>query len=556
MESIIFSLGYHAKSASLVSGLTCISAFLIFFLLSLFARRTSPIRKQALYNTCSIYLLLVGTYEIFLYMIMGVTSDAQRALLYHRLAYFAGLPTIPLFLYIVIILSFGGFQELLLSSKLSPKWKNMTKQLWTPIWLLTAVVWLANFTDMITDSELLLAARAHPIAKSFIPLMGVISQANNIWGSNLFWRLWQATFTMIVIMSIAYLFRANFGDRIESSNSETKSFSQKLRAFFVQGVRNKNPNVKWLKTFSFLSLIHILTTAFQGLIGYDWPSSFPIPVYSASLLMFAFAFILIGEIVEARENVIVAYTSSYGSRMVSIVAHEMGTPLFIIRGFVTKLERDFQKRLKKNGANTTHHEIERHLAYLDKIQKALDRLAETADDLKTKAGIFRTTLKPAPINDIISQIAVPTNYDSKGKKFSFKLSLDSGIDRIIIDEEQMRLILRNLIENSIDSVPQNGGIIQVATRVRKNQVAICVQDNGAGIPKKYLDKIREPFFTTKLKGTGLGLSIIEGFLKEIKGTLNIESAEGIGTTVEIALPKSVSPMIWKKYNNFTRRKNE
>lgn len=511
MRDIIFYTGSAAKYAALISGLTCISAFIIFFLLSLFARKTSPITKRSLYHTCSLYLVLVGIYQIFLYFNMAERSDPELALFYHRMAYFFGLPTIPIFLHVVLILTMGGYRETIASNKLSSSFRHLLRPLWKWIWILTTGVWLINLADILTGADLLLAPRLKPLPDSFIPLMAVKHNQFTILGGNPVWRIWQVTFTLTVGLALIFLIRAIWFDKAEQ-------------------------NFKWIKSFSFLSFLHILFTAIQGLIGYEWQHSFPIPVYSATFLMFAFAFVLIGEIIEARENVIVAYTSSYGSRMVGVVAHELATPLFIIRGYLSKLQEEFSKRRHKKSLSFTSHELERYSNYLEKTGKALNRLSKSVDDLKAKAGIFRTRLKPVKINELIHELADPHEYKHKGKKFEFDVETDAAIQDIPIDPEQMRLILRNLIDNAIDALPPENGTIKLMTALQGGQVYITVLDNGRGIPQKFFDKISEPFFTTKFKGTGLGLAIAKSFLNEIKATLTLDSAEGQGTKVDIVIP--------------------
>jgi len=442
---------------------------------------------------------------------MAEQSDPERALFYHRMAYFFGLPTIPIFLHVVLILTMGGYRETIASNKLSASFRRILRTLWKWIWIFTAMVWLINLVDIITGLNILLAPRLNPIPNSFIPLMAVKNNELTFLGANPVWRVWQVTFTFIVGLALIFLIRAIWFDKAER-------------------------NFKWIKSFSFLSFLHMLFTAIQGLIGYQWQHSFPIPVYSATFLMFAFAFVLIGEIIEARENVIVAYTSSYGSRMVGVVAHELATPLFIIRGYLSKLKEEFGKRRHKKSLSFTSHELDRYFSYLDKTEKALNRLTKSVDDLKAKAGIFRTKLQPVNINELMRELGQPNEYKHKEKEFKFDVETDDAIQDILIDPEQMRLILRNLIDNAIDALPQKNGTIKLMTSLKGEQVYITVFDNGQGIPQKFLDKISEPFFTTKFKGTGLGLAIVKSFLNEIKGGLTLDSVEGKGTKVDIVIP--------------------
>jgi len=122
---------------------------------------------------------------------------------------------------------------------------------------------------------------------------------------------------------------------------------------------------------------------------------------------------------------------------------------------------------------------------------------------------------------------------------------------VYADVSQLELALMNLIINARDAMP-DGGVIRVNCENksigkkdelgldRGDYVLMAVVDNGAGIPKDIVDRVLEPFFTTKPvgKGTGLGLSMAYGFAKQSGGALRIESEEGHGTRIEIWLPRA------------------
>jgi CheY-like chemotaxis protein len=119
------------------------------------------------------------------------------------------------------------------------------------------------------------------------------------------------------------------------------------------------------------------------------------------------------------------------------------------------------------------------------------------------------------------------------------------------DASQLELALMNLIINARDAMP-DGGVVQVNCTNRSierpgevgvspgDYVILTVADEGTGIPKDIIDRVLEPFFTTKEvgKGTGLGLPMAYGFAKQSGGVLRIESEEGKGTRIEIWLPRA------------------
>ncbi|HLE01179.1 MAG TPA: ATP-binding protein, partial [Bdellovibrionota bacterium] len=103
-------------------------------------------------------------------------------------------------------------------------------------------------------------------------------------------------------------------------------------------------------------------------------------------------------------------------------------------------------------------------------------------------------------------------------------------------------VFLNLFNNAVDAMP-GGGQIRVSARVADDNLLILVKDSGRGIPADLLDKVMEPFFTTKEvgKGTGLGLSISHGIIEEHSGTMRVRNHPEGGAEFEIRLPLPGEP---------------
>nr|WP_230412575.1 PAS domain-containing sensor histidine kinase [Pseudomonas syringae] len=128
-----------------------------------------------------------------------------------------------------------------------------------------------------------------------------------------------------------------------------------------------------------------------------------------------------------------------------------------------------------------------------------------------------------------------------------KLDLCADEPWVLVDTNQLENAILNLVINARDAMP-NGGTISIMTQVEPTldlntnaMVTIKVRDTGCGIAPSLLEKVMEPFFTTKPigQGTGLGLSMVYGFANQSKGSLSIDSALGVGTTVSICLPENM-----------------
>jgi signal transduction histidine kinase len=140
---------------------------------------------------------------------------------------------------------------------------------------------------------------------------------------------------------------------------------------------------------------------------------------------------------------------------------------------------------------------------------------------------------------------------AKDKSFNVTMNtdFDDTIGKINIVQQEIGRVILNLITNAFYAVNEKSSFakaseedyvptVWVSTRKDKNQIIISVRDNGNGIPKKVLDKIFQPFFTTKPtgQGTGLGLSLSYDIVKAHGGELAVETKEGEGSTFSILLP--------------------
>jgi CheY-like chemotaxis protein len=134
---------------------------------------------------------------------------------------------------------------------------------------------------------------------------------------------------------------------------------------------------------------------------------------------------------------------------------------------------------------------------------------------------------------------------------NFEWQFADGIWKVFADQAQLELALMNLIINARDAMPA-GGTVTISAENRKvaadelpgasagDYVRLAVQDTGTGIPRENLEKVMEPFFTTKEvgKGSGLGLSMVYGFAKQSNGAFCLESETGKGTVAELWLPRA------------------
>jgi len=537
-------LSSNADYALLISGSCLISAFVIFLIMYLIERRieVSSIKKLNLYWNLSLLLFLIGLYQIFTYILLKVPNDPQRSLFWFRLSYVAGIPTIPIFLNVVLSLTIGSYKEIQdPTSKIRPAWRKRTKLIWWPMWGLATTVWLSNLLDLVApvNTDLFFKPREVPLVNSTFPYIGEFSEKlNPFFNFGLFPALWIFTLILAVSMILAYIIRVIWYDKIQwEKNNRPKDFKL-LRA----GLFDKKPTVKWIKTFSLLSLVSIGFLIFQGMTGHDWPHSFPVMAYSNFSAFIAIIFILFGEVFSAREETLrlysTAFISNINSRVNITLSHEMGTPLMTVRDLFRRLGKDFRHYLDSETGTFSKEQCRDYLAELKETEGQVDKLARLATDFKKRAGLFKANLVTVSMKAVVSEVLETAKLNTKGKQIKFNTYPDEQNDQVLIDPDQMNIILRNLIENAVDAAKDRNARIDISWHIGPH-VTIEIKDNGKGIPKRELKKVEKPYYTTKPPGTGtgLGLSIVKSFLQEIKGGLNIDSTPDKGTTVTIKFPK-------------------
>jgi PAS domain S-box-containing protein len=219
------------------------------------------------------------------------------------------------------------------------------------------------------------------------------------------------------------------------------------------------------------------------------------------------------------------------------IAHDFNNLLAAVIGGLTLLER----RTAVSGEAA-------------RVLTMTKRAAEQGSVLVQRLLAFarRQKLEPQPIDlhalrDVVSDLVAHT----LGGLVRVDWSFDKSIWNVFADQAQLELALVNLIINARDAMP-NGGTVTVSAEnrtvaaddpsdfARGDYVVLCVTDTGSGIAPEDLEKVTEPFFTTKDvgKGSGLGLSMVYGFAKQSNGAFRIASTLGEGTKAELWLPRA------------------
>jgi PAS domain S-box-containing protein len=206
------------------------------------------------------------------------------------------------------------------------------------------------------------------------------------------------------------------------------------------------------------------------------------------------------------------------------VAHDFNNLLMIIVGNLHTLRKEV----------TT----EKSLRAVQSIDTASQRAAALTRQLLTFAR--RQSVRPQPIA-LAERLVLMKDMLNSGLGSSVSLAINAALDvgTIEVDPSEFETALVNLVINARDAMPE-GGTVVVEAKNKGDFIEVSVEDSGVGIPPDILDKVFNPFFTTKPigKGTGLGLSQVHGFSHQAGGTIRIKSQMGEGTTITMSLPRS------------------
>jgi two-component system NtrC family sensor kinase len=224
--------------------------------------------------------------------------------------------------------------------------------------------------------------------------------------------------------------------------------------------------------------------------------------------------------------------SSIG-RLAAGVAHEINNPLAIINekaGLMKDLvsfKQDFPDQ-------------DRFLNLIAAIIRSVERCRGITHRMLGFARRMEVKIEELDVNSIIQETIGFLVNEARYRNVEIVHELDPALPRIQSDQGQLQQVFLNVLNNSLQAVP-DGGKILVATQNRDEEtIAISVVDNGCGMSEETLKHIFEPFFTTKKKsGTGLGLSITYGIVKRLGGDIDVMSKVNEGTTMTFILPKHV-----------------
>ena len=239
-------------------------------------------------------------------------------------------------------------------------------------------------------------------------------------------------------------------------------------------------------------------------------------------------------------------TERLKNEFISSVSHELRTPLTAIKGWGETV---------RDSVYTDHALVTKGI---DVILREAERLSGLVEELldfsRMQSG--RMVYKMEKL-DILAELGEAVcMYEEAAKKAGVTLIYHEpeSLPGVVGDSNRLTQVFVNIIDNAI-KYNHEGGVVQIRAAADEDGIRISVSDSGVGIPAADLDKVKEKFYKANqtVRGSGIGLAVADEIVRHHQGTLTLESAEGIGTTVTVLLPAVAES---KTEHTETREENE
>src|SRR5476651_2553903 len=254
--------------------------------------------------------------------------------------------------------------------------------------------------------------------------------------------------------------------------------------------------------------------------------------------------LILHDATEARQKTFEAIESERVQALTLLaasVAHEIGNPLNALHIHLQLMEREL-KKLKVGQASSLSKKDRQDACPTDKLEQFLEVSKGEISRLDYIITQFLQAIRPAPLqlkmaslNGVVEKTLELLRPEIENRGIAVKTKLARNLTATPVDATQMQQVLVNLVKNASQAMT-SGGALTLQTGENADAVWVSVADTGGGIPQEQINRIFEPFYTTKKKGTGLGLMIVQRIVRAHEGRIELESHVGRGTTFRVWLP--------------------
>jgi two-component system, sporulation sensor kinase E len=255
--------------------------------------------------------------------------------------------------------------------------------------------------------------------------------------------------------------------------------------------------------------------------------------------------LILHDATEARQKTFEAIESERVQALTLLaasVAHEIGNPLNALHIHLQLMERELKKLKTGRELKAESREQEARADSTRKLEQFLEVSKGEIARLDYIITQFLQAIRPAPLrlklfslNDVVEKTLELLRPEIENRGIAVKTKLARQLTATPIDATQMQQVLVNLVKNAAQAMT-TGGTLTLQTGENADAVWVSVADAGGGIPQEQINRIFEPFYTTKKKGSGLGLMIVQRIVRAHNGRIELESHVGRGTTFRVWLP--------------------
>jgi PAS domain S-box-containing protein len=263
--------------------------------------------------------------------------------------------------------------------------------------------------------------------------------------------------------------------------------------------------------------------------------------------------LILHDATEARQKTFEAIESERVQALTLLaasVAHEIGNPLNALHIHLQLMEREVKKLKRDEGgalrdkktSRSTQHAAPDTFEAAKKLEQYLDVAKGEINRLDYIITQFLGAIRPAPLqmklaslNEVVEKTLELLRPEIENRGVSVKTKLARHLTATPVDATQLQQVLVNLVKNAVQAMT-TGGMLTLQTGENNDGVWVSVADTGGGIPQEQINRIFEPFYTTKKKGSGLGLMIVQRIVRAHNGRIELDSNVGRGTTFRIWLP--------------------
>ncbi|MFD0961466.1 ATP-binding protein [Paenibacillus chungangensis] len=204
-------------------------------------------------------------------------------------------------------------------------------------------------------------------------------------------------------------------------------------------------------------------------------------------------------------------------QMAASITHEIRNPMAVIRGFVQLIQE---------------RSPESQFEYFRIIMEELDRTNLIINDFLSLAQNRELKMEPVSLNNTIKDLVPLLSADANLRGQTLDVNLCDNLPLMMLNDREMKQMLLNLARNGMEAMEEKG-VLSISTTYTDDEICVCIADEGIGIPEDKINRLFEPFYSTKTRGTGLGLPLCLSIAERHRGRIDVTSNAGQGTTFHV-----------------------